>query len=75
MRTLPPERDLEMRFELKTRNGRTFLKDTWTVKLPAFIGWFGKKRVKNAVMENLLKLKVLLETGSVVLQDGREVLR
>jgi uncharacterized membrane protein len=73
MRTLPPERDLEMKFELHARDGRTIIKDTWTIKLPAFIGWFGKKRVQNAVMDNLVKLKTLLETGNVVLQDGTSV--
>ena|ERR1041385_1575667 len=74
MLTLPPERELEMKFELQTRDGRTLIKDTWTVKLPFFVGWFGKKRVQHAVMENLTKLKTLLETGSVELQDGRRVI-
>jgi uncharacterized membrane protein len=73
MRTLPPERELEMKFELQWRDGRTYLKDTWTAKIPSFIGWFGKNRVKHAVMENLEKLKILLETGSVELQDGRNI--
>ncbi|MEJ0033783.1 MAG: SRPBCC family protein [Bacteroidota bacterium] len=73
MQTLPPERQLEVKFELKVVNGRTLVKDTWTAKIPSFIGWFGKKRVQHAVMENLLKLKTLLETGSVELQDGRRI--
>ena len=73
MQTLPPERQLEMKFDLRSVDGRTVIKDMWTAKLPAFIGWFGKKRVQRAVMENLMKLKILLETGSVVLQDGRRV--
>jgi uncharacterized membrane protein len=73
MQTLPPERQLEVRFELRAVGNRTFIKDVWTVSIPSFVGWFGKRRVQKAVMENLVKLKTLLETGSVVLQDGRKI--
>ena len=73
--TLPPARMLKMRFTLAQANGSTKLTDEWTLggaSLGLFKG-FAERKVKGAVAENLLKLKVLLETGRVRLQDGREV--
>ena len=73
--TLPPARMLKMRFTLVEANGSTKLTDEWTLggaSLGLFKG-FAERKVKGAVAENLLKLKVLLETGYVRLQDGREV--
>ncbi len=73
--TLPPARMLKMRFTFVETNGSTKLTDEWTLggaSLGLFKG-FAERKVKGAVAENLLKLKVLLETGYVRLQDGREV--
>jgi len=69
--TLPPERHLVMRFNLIAQGDHTKLEDAWQVKMPRVIGWFAKKKIQPAVMENLQKLKTLLETGKVTLQDGR----
>jgi hypothetical protein len=40
---------------------------------PLLIEKLAKIKVKKAVMQNLIKLKELLENGSVQLQDGRLV--
>lgn len=69
--TLPPERYLMMRFSLIARGGHTKVEDAWQVKIPRVVGWFAKKKIQPAVMENLEKLKTLLETGKATLQDGR----
>lgn len=69
--TLPPERHLMMRFNLVAQGDHTKVEDAWQVKIPGIVGWFAKKKIQPAVMENLQKLKTLLETGKVTLQDGR----
>jgi len=69
--TLPPERHLVMRFNLIAQENHTKVEDAWQVKIPRIVGWFAKKKIQPAVMENLQKLKTLLETGKVILQDGR----
>lgn len=69
--TLPPERYLMMRFNLSAQGAHTKVEDAWQVKIPRVVGWFAKKKIQPAVMENLQKLKTLLETGRVILQDGR----
>jgi uncharacterized membrane protein len=69
--TLPPERHLVMRFNLIAQGDSTKVEDSWQVKIPRVVGWFAKKKIEPAVMENLQKLKTLLETGKVILQDGR----
>lgn len=69
--TLPPERHLVMRFNLVAQGGHTKVEDAWQVNIPWIVGWFAKKKIQPAVMENLQKLKTLLETGKVTLQDGR----
>jgi len=69
--TLPPERHLVMRFNLIAQGDHTKIEDRWQLKLPGIVAWFVKKKIQSAVMENLQKLKILLETGSVTLQDGR----
>ncbi len=71
--TLPPGRHLIMRFKLsKTKNG-TRVEDEWQLEVPWLLSVFGKSQVKSAIKANLEKLKNLLETGKVVLQDGRLV--
>jgi hypothetical protein len=51
----------------------TILTDEWELDTgkPALVERFAGRNVKSAVAENLQKLKQLLETGKVTLQDGR----
>jgi uncharacterized membrane protein len=72
--TLPPERPLKMRFEFEPTDNGTQIKDIWQLEtgVPKPFNWFAARKVKSAVSENLRKLKDLLETGHVILQDGRE---
>jgi hypothetical protein len=71
--TLPPYSKLVMRFTLEQANNHTLLTDEWELDTgkPAFVERFAGGNVKSAVAENLQKLKQLLETGKVTLQDGR----
>jgi len=71
IKTLPPERNLIMRFELSSVGNGTLIKDQANVSVPWIISLFIKNKIQSAIMENLQKLKILLETGKVVLQDGR----
>lgn len=73
--TLPPYSKLVMRFTLEQANNYTLLTDEWELDTgkPAFIERIAGGNVKSAVAENLQKLKELLETGEVTLQDGRTV--
>ena len=75
VKTLPQSSpDLEMRFTLKEQGNATLIRDEWQLDsgLPMLLERLGAGKVKSAVAENLAKLKVLLEEGQVVLQDGRE---
>ena len=75
VKTLPQSSpDLEMRFTLKEQGNATLIRDEWQLDsgLPKLFERLGAGKVKSAVAENLAKLKVLLEEGQVVLQDGRE---
>ncbi len=73
VRTLRPARDLQMRFTVEPHGGGTRLTDDWTLDtgLPRWLERIGASRVSSAVRDNLAKLKELLETGRVRLQDGR----
>jgi uncharacterized membrane protein len=73
IQTLPPYSKLVMRFTLEQANNRTLLTDEWELDTgkPTLIERLGGGNVKSAVAENLRKLKQLLETGKVTLQDGR----
>jgi len=73
VRTLPPARDLQMRFTFQPNGGGTRLTDDWTLEtgLPRWLEGIGASRISSAVRDNLGKLKELLETGRVRLQDGR----
>jgi len=64
---------LEMRFDLEKAGGGTRLYDHWKLETgqPALLEKLAGGKVKAAVAENLEKLKMLLEQGEVVLQDGR----
>lgn len=76
--TLSPYSKLIMRFTFEQadnnhNNHNTLLADEWELDTgkPAFIERLAGGNVKSAVAENLQKLKRLLETGKVTLQDGR----
>jgi len=73
VRTLPPARNLQMRFTFQPHGGGTRLTDDWTLDtgLPRWLEGIGATRVSSAVRDNLAKLKELLETRRVHLQDGR----
>jgi hypothetical protein len=81
--TLPPYSKLVMRFTFEqeenknnsNRHHSTLLTDDWELDTgkPAFIERLASGNVKSAVAENLQKLKQLLETGRVTLQDGRTI--
>eukprot|EP00304_Pavlova_gyrans_P015827 CAMPEP_0206034812 /NCGR_PEP_ID=MMETSP1466-20131121/1640_1 /ASSEMBLY_ACC=CAM_ASM_001126 /TAXON_ID=44452 /ORGANISM="Pavlova gyrans, Strain CCMP608" /LENGTH=258 /DNA_ID=CAMNT_0053409139 /DNA_START=30 /DNA_END=808 /DNA_ORIENTATION=- len=81
--TLPPTRRMEIELTLEPgANGGTVVRETWTAELGWFLGFLRpiltctlKPRFDEAVGMNLGKLKELLETGSTVLQDKREVRR
>jgi hypothetical protein len=62
-----------MRFELTSMDKSTKLIDTWEVRAPFFVAFFINRPAKEAVAANLEKLKILLENGKVVLQDGRSI--
>lgn len=66
---------LEMRFELSPQGTGTVVRDLWKLDTgkPAILEKLAAGKVKSAVAENLQKLKILLEQGSVMLQDGRQV--
>ena len=78
VQTLPGERPAARRtmvFEAEGNRTRILDQLDLLVPIPGFLsGWLGK-RPGNAVRQNLEKLKELLESGSVVLQDGRSVQR
>jgi uncharacterized membrane protein len=74
LRTVPPSRpELVRIMSFRSKNGATRITDRWELKLgiPGVIEVIAKRRVREAVRENLGKLKTLLEAGQVVLQDGR----
>lgn len=74
IKTIPPSTpELEMRFTLLPQGDRTKIIDEWKLDTgrPALLDHLFAGRVKSAVKENLTKLKELLETGRVTLQDGR----
>lgn len=76
VQTLPRSRpQFEMRFRFERAGQGTRVIDTWKLDTgrPAILERLAAGRVKAAVKENLMKLKELLETGSVRLQDGRRV--
>ena len=72
VRTVPPSPDLEMRFSFEPAGKGTRLTDEWQLRtgLPGWLEGIGAGRVSSAVRQNLAKLKELLETGQVRLQDG-----
>ncbi|HEX6283057.1 MAG TPA: SRPBCC family protein [Nitrososphaera sp.] len=71
--TFPPYSKLVMRFTFEQENNHTILTDEWELDTskPALVEKLAGGNVKSVVAENLQKLKQLLETGKVTLQDGR----
>lgn len=75
VKTLPQSSpQFERRFTLEREGNITHIIDEWELDTgkPALIEKLAAGKVKSAVAENLSKLKSLLETGGVVLQDGRK---
>ena len=77
VKTLPKSSlQFERRFTLQAEGSKTHIIDKWEeldTGRPSLIEKLIARRVKSAVAENLGKLKELLETGRVILQDGRKV--
>ncbi len=76
VKTMPQSSpDLEMRFTLTEEGNSTQIRDEWKLDsgLPMLLERLSAGKVKSAVAENLARLKVLLEEGQVVLQDGRRM--
>jgi hypothetical protein len=76
VKTLPASSpSFEMRFDFEAVPGGTRLVDSWKLEtdMPDFVEKLARSRIRKAVTDNLLRLKMLLETGSVELQDGRLV--
>ena len=62
-----------MRFILQAEGDSTKVTDVWKLQtgMIGLLERLAAGRVKSAVVDNLRKLKQLLETGRVTLQDGR----
>lgn len=75
LETLPPTQPLTMRFTFEPVAEGTRLTDRWDFEpdVPGPLAWLAARRIKAAVADNLKKLKKLLETGEVQLQDRRKV--
>jgi len=74
VKTIPPSKpELERWMTFEEINGKTRILDRWQLDTghPGILQALSKGRVKSAVRDNLARLKELLETGSVTLQDGR----
>jgi uncharacterized membrane protein len=72
--TVPPSKpELRREMTFADEGESTRITDRWQLNLgvPRLLEALAAKRVRNGVRENLRKLKVLLETGRVTLQDGR----
>ncbi len=65
----------ERHFSLSFKDNKTVLTDTWKLETgkPVLLEKLFRKKIQSAVAENLEKLRQLLETGAVVLQDGRRI--
>lgn len=77
VKTLPQSSPrFERQFTILEERNTTVITDKWVLDTgrPSLIEKLAAGKVKTAVAENLGKLKKLLETGSVTLQDGREVI-
>ncbi|MEZ5961082.1 MAG: SRPBCC family protein [Hyphomonadaceae bacterium] len=79
IRMLPPTMPAMIRFAFRPIDQGTWLSDEWSLRtpipIPGFVTGMITRPVKAAVEQNLGKLKTLLETGAVELQDGRRIQR
>lgn len=74
--TLPNSRTyLKRATTFKGTDTHTLITDTVSINtfFPHFLEQFFKSKPQNGVLENLNKLKILLETGAVQLQDGKSI--
>lgn len=74
--TIPPSKPaLRRAMIFDYENGQTHISDHWELNTGSFalVERIAARRIKQAVSENLEKLKELLETGRTTLQDGRSV--
>lgn len=74
--TIPPSTPALRREMTFSSDGQsTTIRDSWKLDLdvPKLLEPLAANRAKNGVKENLGKLKTLLETGKVTLQDGRRI--
>jgi len=63
---------LEVRLTVESTRSGTRVTDEWELGgIAGFVAGFAVAPIKRAVVENLGKLKELLETGRTELQDGR----
>ena len=72
--TIPPSRpELRREIMFEAQGDSTRMIDTWQLEMgvPKLLEPLAANRAKSGVRENLEKLKVLLESGKVTLQDGR----
>jgi carbon monoxide dehydrogenase subunit G len=77
LQTMPSSTpEFEMRFAFEPEGNGTRITDEWKLETGRnpLIERLGAGRIKSAVLENLGKLKELMETGEVRLQDGRQVM-
>ena len=78
VKTLPGSQPAFERQMIFVEEGKdTCIIDEWKLETgrPAILERLAANQVKQAVFENLGKLKELLETGAVQLQDGRRMQR
>jgi uncharacterized membrane protein len=78
VKTLPGSQPaFERRMTFIDQGGATRIVDEWKLETgkPGILERLAANQVKQAVYENLEKLKELLETGTVRLQDGRQARR
>jgi carbon monoxide dehydrogenase subunit G len=76
LQTMPSSTpEFEMRFAFEPEGTGTRITDEWKLETGRnpLLERLGAGRIKSAVLENLSKLKELMETGSVRLQDGRQI--
>lgn len=74
--TIPPSRpELRREMTFQAHDGGTRIVDRWRLNMgvPMLLEPLAANRAKAGVVQNLGKLRVLLETGRATLQDGRAV--
>jgi len=72
--TIPPSKpELRREMTFEAQGNSTRITDQWQLDmgLPKLLEPIAANRAKSGVRENLGKLKTLLESGKVTLQDGR----